>query len=113
MFCLQIGDTLYTDSKVLLGSKYVNEFLMPYELSKSVKINGQETIFVTDDVKATFGYLMKRVVIDSNNGMIRLEDGLEQVFAEFKYCIFITGDFSIAIMKSEIFFGYLILMREE
>ena len=96
---MQIGDKLYGDSKTALGSNYVHPFLTPYQISKTVDINGKNIIFCIDDEKTKFGNLME-VAEKSDFELIDLEGGLEQIFAEFKYCIFVTGDFAISIMKS-------------
>ena len=105
-FFLQVGDKLYSDSKILLGSNYVHPFLTPYQISKNVKINGKEIIFCTDDGKTKFGNLME-VADDANFKLIDLEEGLQQIFAEFKYCIFVAGDFAISIMKCNELFWIL------
>ncbi len=114
-FFLQIGDELYTNSKNLLGSNFVHPFLMPYQVSKTVMIDGNEIIFCTDEIKAKFGYLMKNAdnsntkledledqeADESNMKLVDLAENLHEIFFEFKYCIFVTGDFAISILKSE------------
>ena len=79
---------------------------MPHQVSKTVKIGERDIIFCIDNDQTKFGNLMEQAD-KSNFAFIDLERGLQQIFSKFKYCIFVTGDFSISILKSDDFFWIL------
>ena len=102
-FCFQIGDELYTDSVELLPSQFHRSYLTPSEIKSKVKIGNVELMFSVGD-ETIFGTIMKKGSdLDGKEPddvkSYELSEGLNKSFTDCYNCVFITGDYSISIMK--------------
>ena len=59
-----------------------------------------------DNTKAILGRMMD-VGTSHNFGFENLPSGLRSILRQFEYCVFVTEDFSISIMKSGSFYWIL------